>query len=280
METSANATPDRWWIVALCVAAGGVGLLMLLWTFPTSSWVWILAGGALVFAVVYYFNPRYRYWRRANACFGTAGGLAFVPTIIAGANLEGIGKFRFVSESSPLAVLGFLGAGLYLAWLDSRQHVHSPSKAKLTSTNTNLNSVNSPNSLTGLTAGGHIIINQGISDESLRAVIDALQVSSRMQASSGIEPGEVDEELVWRLIDDIRAARRRFEREEVTKLLADLRKAYERSGKSWPKVLRTEVLLLMAEEERAIISQARAQGHQVDLTRLQALLREIHDAGA
>lgn len=277
-ETPTSAKPDRWWIVALCVAIAGTGLAALLRMFPTSTWVWTLAGGILLFVVVLRFNPRYRYWRRANVCFGTAGALAFVPTIIAKANLEGIGAVEFVSESSPLVVLGFLGAGLYLAWLDSRQHVSSFATAGIASTNTNVQPLNSPHAVTGLTAGGNIIINQGISEDTFLAVFDAQRLAAYVQASSAVEPSEVDEELVWRLIDDIKDARRRFEREDVAKLLANLQKSFERSGSHWPKVLRTEALLLMAEDERARISRLRVDGNQVDLTRLQELLTELRDA--
>ncbi len=211
-------------------------------------------------------------------CFGTAGVLAFVPTIIAKAKLEGIGAFEFVSESSPVVVLGFLGAGLYLAWLDSRQHASSSATAGIASTNTNLQSFNSPHAVTGLTAGGNIIINQGISEDTFLAALDAQRLAAYVQASSAVEPSEVDEELVWRLIDDIKDARRRFEREDVAKLLANLQKSFERSGSNWPKVLRTEALLLMAEDERARISRLRVDGNQVDLTRLQELLTELRDA--
>jgi signal transduction histidine kinase len=270
--------PDRWWIIALCAAIVGTCLVILLWNFPTSKWVWLLAGFILLFVAVLNVNPRYRYWRRANWCFGIAGVLAFVPSFVAKANLEGIGAFDLASDASPLVVLGFLAAGLVLAWLDSRQQVHSLAKAGIASTNANLNSVNSPHSVTGLTAGGNITINHGVSEETLLAVIDAQQVASRIKASSGIEPREVDEELVWQLIDDIKDARRRFEREDVAKLLANLQKSFERSGNRWTKVLRTEALLLMAEEERARISRLRVDGNQVDLTRLQEMLKELRDA--
>ncbi len=270
--------PGGWWVVALCVAIAGIGLAALLWRFPDSPWVWTLAGGILIFTVVYYFNPRYRYWRRANACFGTAGVLAFVPTTIAKANLEGIGAFEFVSESSPLAVLGFLGVGLYLAWLDSRQLVSSVVKAGITSTNTSLQSFNSPHAVTGLTAGGNIVINHGISEDGFLDALDAQRLTSRVHATSGIEPSDVNEDLVWRLIDDIKDARRKFEREDVTRLLANLQKSFERSGNHSPNVLRTEALLLMAEEERARISRSRVDGDQIDLTRLQELLQELRNA--
>jgi signal transduction histidine kinase len=267
--------PDRWWIVAMSVAIVGAGLVILLWNFPTSKWVWLLAGIVLLFVAVLFVNPRYRYWRRANVCFGIAGLLAFVPTFIAKANLEGIGSFEFVSEASPLVVLGFLGAGLYMAWLDACQHVSSVAKAGITTANTNLQSFNSPHAVTGLTAGGDIVINQGVSEETLHEVIDAKRVASRIQASS---QREVDEDLVWRLIDDIKDAQRRFEQEDVNRLLSDLQKSVERSGRSWSKVLRTESLLLMAEEERARISRSRVEGNKVDLTRLRELLKEVRDA--
>lgn len=269
---------DRWWIVAFCVAIAGIVLAALLWMFPTSMWVWTLAGGILLFVVVLRLNPRFRYWRRANACFGIAGVLVFVPTMVAKANLEGIGAFEFASDSSPLVVLGFLGAGLFLAWLDSHQHVSSFATAGIESTNTNVATSHSPHAVTGLTAGGNIVINQGVSEETILAVLDVQRLATRVQASSAVEPREVDEELVWRLIDDIKDARRRFEREDVAKHLVNLHKSFERSGSRWPPVLRTEALLLMAEEERARISRLRVDGDQVDLTRLQELLKELRDA--
>lgn len=269
--------PNRWWIVALIAAIIGTALVILVWNFPTSKWVWLLAGFILLFVTVLSFNPRYRYWRRANACFGTAGLLAFVPTFIAKANLEGIGAFEFVSESSPLVILGFLGAGLYLAWLDSREVVSPVSKAGIVSTNTNATSVNSPHSVTGLTAGESIVINQGISEDALLAALDAQRLASRAPASTDIEPHEVDEDLVWQLINDIKDARRKIEREDSTRLLTSLQKSFDRSGEHWSKVLRTEAILLMAEEERARILRSRIDGDQVDLTRLQVLLKELRD---
>lgn len=265
--------PDRWWIVALFVSIAGIILAAILWYFPASPWAWAFALGILIFSIVCYLNPRYRYWHRATWCFGVAGVLAVIPTIISKANFEGFGAFEFVSESSPVVVLGFLAAGLYLAWLDSRQHVSFSNSPGIEST-----LVNSPHAVTGLTAGGSININQGISEDMLRAMLDPSRPSSLIQASSAAAPREVDEELVWRMIDDIKDARRRFEREEVTKLLANLQKSFERSGIHWPKVLRTETLLLMAEEERARIFRLQVDGNQVDFTRLQELLKELRNA--
>lgn len=263
--------PDRWWIVALCVAIAGVVLFALLWMFPTSIGVWILAGGILVFVVVCYFNPQYRFRRSAKWCFGTAGVLAFFPTVVARANLEGIGAFEIASDSSPLVVLGFLVAGLYLAWLDSRQDVSSFTTSGIALKNTNAHAANSPNAVTGLTAHGNIVVNQGISEATFIAALDA-------QGLQTAEPRDVDEELVWRLIEDIKDARRRFERGAVAKHLVNLQKSFERSGCHWPKVLRAEALLVMAEEERARISRLRLDGDQVALTRLQELLKELRNA--
>jgi hypothetical protein len=277
-ETPTSAKPDRWWIVALCIAIAGVGLAALLRVYPASPLVWTLAGGILLFVVVVRFNPRYRYWRRANVCFGTASALAFVPSIIAKVHLEGLGAFEFLSESSPLVVLGFLAAGLHLAWLDSRQHVSSFATAGITSTNKNVQPLNSPHAVTGLTAGGNIIINQGVSDDTFRAALDRQRLATDVHASSAVEPRDVDEELVWLLLEDIKDGRRRFEHEDVAKLLANLQKSFESSGSHWPTVLRTEALLLMAEEERARISRLRVDGNQVDLARLQELLKELRDA--
>lgn len=269
---------DRWWIIALAVAIAGIGLVALLSRFPTSIWVWALAGGILLFVIVLLFNPRYRYWRRAIMCFGTAGLCAFVPTFFARANLEGIGSFAFVSESSPLVVLGFLAAGLYLSWLDSRLHTAPFATARNSSTNTNLLSYNSPLTATRLNAGGDIIINHGISDGTILAALSAQQLATRVQPSASMEAREVDEDLVWRLIDDIKDARRRFECEDVIALLANLQNIFERSGSHWPKMLRTETLLLMAEEERAKITRLKIFGDQFDLTRLQELLKESRSA--
>ncbi len=270
---------DRWWLVALCVALGSVGLIALLYTFPTSRWVWAIAATSLLFAVVLYLNPRYRYWRRASACFGIAGVLAFVPTVVARANLDEIGAFEFVSEASPLLVLGFLCAGLFLAWLDSRPQSPSQSKGEATSTLNNVSIVNSPQSISGLSAAGDIVINQGISENTLLAAIDAQRILARhIEERSPIEMREPDEELLWRLVEDIKMARRKFEREEAVRLIADLQKRFDRDGRSWSKTLRTEALLLMAEEERGRIAEARALGKQVDLTALQALLRDLRDA--
>ena len=64
-QTGAEKTTDRWWITALAVALGGAVLVGLLWTFPTSRWLWLVVVGVLIFGGVQYFNPRYRYWRRA-----------------------------------------------------------------------------------------------------------------------------------------------------------------------------------------------------------------------
>ncbi len=277
-EKEQTVESDRWWIVALCAAIIGTVLVLLLWNFPTSKWVWLLAGFILIFVSILHVNPRYRYWRRANWCFGMAGVLGFVPSFVAKAHLKGIGAFDFASDASSLVVLGFLATGLVLAYLDSRQQVHPLANAGIASTNTNLQPFNSPHAVTGLTAGGNIIINQGISEDAFLAALDAQRLASRVNASSGLEPREVDEDLVWRLIDGIKDARRRFEREDVTRLLASLQKSFERSGNRWPQVLRTESLLLMAEEERARISLSRVDGDQVDITRLQVLLKELRDA--
>lgn len=211
-------------------------------------------------------------------CFGTAGLYAFVPTFTARANLEGIGAFAFVSESSPLVVLGFLAAGLYLSWLDLRLHTAPFASARNSSTNTNLLSYNSPLTATRLNAGGDIIINHGISEGTILAALGAQQLATRVQPSASMAAREVNEDLVWRLIDDIKDARRRFECEDVIALLANLQNIFERSGSHWPKMLRTETLLLMAEEERAKITRLKISGDQCDLTRLQELLKELRSA--
>lgn len=82
---------------------------------------------------------------------------------------------------------------------------------------------------------------------------------------------------MWRLIDDIKEARRMFEQEDADKFLADLQRRLERSGNAWSQVLRTETLLLLAEEERAKICRSRGDGNKVDLTRLKELLKELGD---
>lgn len=266
----------RWWIVALSVTIIVVGLVALLQMYPESVWLWILVGGLVLYAIVLSFNPRYRYWRRANLCFGTASVLAFVPTIIAKANLEGIGAFEFVSDSSPLVVLGFLAAGLYLAWLDSHKDCTYQAITGSETTNGNLRPLNSHNTVTGLTAGGNIVVNQGISEDTFLAVLDATRISE-VKASTAVADHDVDEDLVWRLIDDIKDARRKLERDQVGKLLVSLQKCFDRSATHWSKKLRTEALLIMAEEERTQILSSRRVGKQVDLARLKKLLKELHD---
>lgn len=277
-EKEQTEKSDRWWGVAIGAAIIGTVLVLLLWNFPTSKWVWLLAGFILVFVAVLHLNPRYRYWRRANWCFGIAGVLAFAPSFVAKAHLEGIGAFDFASDSSSLVVLGFLATGLGLAYLDSRQQVNTPPSGGVASKNTNLQASNSPHAVTELTAGGNIIVNQGISEATFLAVLDLQRHASHVQASSVVDPPEVDEELLWRLIDDIRDARRKLDQEQITKLLSSLLKSFERSGALWPKLLRTESLLLLAEEERTRISRSRVDGNQVDLSRLQVLLKELLDA--
>lgn len=89
-----------------------------------------------------------------------------------------------MSESSPIVVLGFLGASLYLAWLDSRQYVSSSANAGIASTNTNVQPLNSPHAVTGLTAGGNITINQGISEDTLLAALEAQRLALRDPAGS------------------------------------------------------------------------------------------------
>lgn len=254
-------------------------LVALLWTFPTSQFVWAVAGGILIFVGVVYFNPRYRYWRRANWCFTTASILAYIPTFVGKASLQGFGAFEVASDASPVVVLGFLGGGLYLSWLDSRQQLQPLAQTSITSTNSNLSVVNSPHAVMGLTAAGNIIINQGISEETFLATIDVHRIALQVHRGTRSETLEVNEELVWRLLDDIKAARRRFEREDASKRIADLRKSFDVSGESWSKLLRTEALLILAEEERQELSQSRARGNQIELSRFQMLLKELRNAG-
>jgi hypothetical protein len=130
----------------------------------------------------------------------------------------------------------------------------------------------------GLTAGGNIVVNQGISEDTFLAVVDALRISAQVQASTSIKPSEEDEDLVWRLIEDLKLARQKLERDLVGKLLAALQKSFERNGSHWSKRLRTESILIMAEEEKVTIARLREQGKQVDLTRLQKLRKELSDA--
>lgn len=268
-----GAEPDRWWIVALIVASVGTVLALLLWHFPTSKWVWLPAGFILLFTVVLSINPRYRYWRRASGCFATAGALAFVPTINANAHLAGIGAFEFVSELHPLVVLGFLGAGLYLSSLDFHQQASSLATAGIGSTNTEMKPSNSPHAITGLTAGRDIIITQGISERT-----DISEPAAQNVQKSLLEQAWGEEDLVWEIVENIKEARRKLDTDNVDRLLSKLEKCFKRTGSVWPKVLRTETLLLMAEDERATIARARAAGKQADFTRLHALLKELHDA--
>ncbi|MEZ6061719.1 MAG: hypothetical protein R3C19_15330 [Planctomycetaceae bacterium] len=78
-----------------------------MWYFPTSKWAWILVATILLFAAVFYFNPRYKYWHRASWCFGIAGVLGLLPTFTLKANVEGVAAIEFLSESSPITVLDF-----------------------------------------------------------------------------------------------------------------------------------------------------------------------------
>jgi hypothetical protein len=265
-------------MVALCVVILGVSLVALLWLYPQSLWLWGLTGIVLLFVIVVRLDPRYRYWRRASICFGIASTIATVPSIIAKAKIDGLGAFEFLSDSSPLIVLGFLGTGLFLAWLDWLSNRSTTVTTAAPSTTPNVHSSPSSNNVMGLTAGGNIVVNQGISEDTFLAVVDALRISAQVQASTSIKPSEEDEDLVWRLIEDLKLARQKLERDLVGKLLAALQKSFERNGSHWSKRLRTESILIMAEEEKVTIARLREQGKQVDLTRLQKLRKELSDA--
>jgi hypothetical protein len=189
-----------------------------------------------------------------------------------------MGAVEFISESSPILVLGFLGAGLFLTWLDGRDPSPSLVETGGTLIDTNVAAVNSPYGITGLAAGRDIIINPGISEECSLSPFSGQTVRGRqLQGASPSDLRELNEDLMWRIVDDIREARRRFEHEEVAKLVSELRKCFGRHGDSWPKVLRTEAILLFAEEERARILQARAGGREVDQSVFQELLQQLLD---
>ncbi|HRX83310.1 MAG TPA: hypothetical protein P5307_29805, partial [Pirellulaceae bacterium] len=194
---------DHWRIVAVCVTGAICGLAALLWSVPTSKWAWVLVTIILLFAVVSYLNPRYKYWRRASWCFGISGALGLLPTFTLKANVEGVAAIEFLSESSPITVLGFLGAGLVLAWIDSRQHLPRNAKSAVESNNVNLNPVNSSNSIAGLEAGRDIVVHQGVSEEVLLAALDVQRIALLLPSEGIAESAAVDEEIVWQLVDDI-----------------------------------------------------------------------------
>ena len=201
---------DRWWIIALCAAVAVSGLAGLVWNFPTAKWVWIFTAAVLVFVVVMYLNPRYRYWRRANICFGMAVGLAFTPAFVVQANLQKIGAFEVASESSPVGILGFIGAGVFLSWLDSRGQFNS-STSSCGTTTTSINTANSPQAISRITSGRDTIIHQGVTEETLLAIINADRRDRHLHEGSLSRVDRVDEALMWQVIDDVKNARRRFE---------------------------------------------------------------------
>lgn len=272
-----EAENDRWWIVSLIAAVIGTALVYLLFAFPTSRWVWALVCFISIFVAVIYHNPRFRLWRRANICFGLAAASALLPTISLQAQLNTIGSVRFLSESSPFVVLAFLGSGLVLVWFDvhGRTFPYGGNTAN-NSTSSSITAINSPSAVGGLTAGGDITINQGISEDVLLAALSVERAAPERGSTKG-DTEDIDEELVWRLIDDIKSAKRRFEQLDSSKLVSGLDRRFQRNGHSWPNLLKIEAILILAEHERDLASRARALNRPVDLTKLQELLRELQD---
>jgi hypothetical protein len=263
--TTTNETPDRWWITALIIALAGTALVVLLWNFPVNEWIWPIVVALLIFCSVLYFNPRFRYWRRASWCFGIASVSATIPSLMVKYSSEAFGVLEISSYSSPLVAPAFLIAGLVLSWFDRQSSVNVLASSSEQSDSLAIHMTNSPNSIAGLSAGRDIIINQ-----IPRALIDGNHPL--------LEPKEIDEDLIWRLIEDLKQARRSLDQAEVQKILTNLEKYLDKHAYNVSDVTRKEILLLLAEQERFNVLRAKQNGENEDLARLNQLLKEFEDA--
>jgi hypothetical protein len=84
-------------------------------------------------------------------------------------------------------------------------------------------------------------------------------------------------ELLWRLVDDVKAARRGLATDTSEALLQQLKSLFESQGATWPASLRLETLLLLAEHERIKQTMQKSQGVPVDTTELNRLIQEIQN---
>lgn len=265
MMASYDGMPDRWWITALIIGVVGATLVGLLWNFPTNQWIWLIGIALLISCGVLYYNPRFRYWRRASWCFATASISGMVPSLLVNYSSDKFGVFEISSHSSPLVSVAFLIAGLVLSWFDRQSSLNVKASSNGRSDSPVVHMTNSPNSIAGLSAGRDIIINQAPSgfidgDLPLRA------------------PKEIDEDLIWRLIEDLKQARRSLDQAEGQKILTNLERYLDTHAYKLTNVTRKEILLLLAEQERSNVLLAKQNGENEDLTRLTQLLKELENA--
>ena len=189
-----------------------------------------------------------------------------IPTLIAKANLEGIGSLEFASDSSPILVAAFLITGLVLSWLDNApRRIPVNSNEPSSTSKIDVQMQDSPNSIAGLSAGRDIIIHQTPAPTNATQQLPA-------------ESKSIDEELIWRLIEDTKRDRRNLNQEESQSAMAKLEKFLDKKTYKLLKTTRREILLLIAEQERSNILRAKKAGENHDLARLDQLMKELGDA--
>jgi hypothetical protein len=115
--------------------------------------------------------------------------------------------------------------------------------------------------------------------KSIEPVIAAVEATGSNARKSRVPQDRTqNENLIWRLIDDIRHARRHFEYDDLSTAIADLQRSFDQSHGIWSRTLRVEALLIFAEEERSKINRSRLNEQAFDDTYLRQLLSELQNA--
>jgi hypothetical protein len=126
-------------------------------------------------------------------------------------------------------------------------------------------------------SGNTVIINQGISDgASGQPNRDPSPVAPAVVADTvkRIIPS-ADADLIWRLIEDIRRARRHMEGAQAERLIDQLSDLFRRHKTQWPAELRREAITMLAEQERSRFLVAAARKEPYDISYLKSLLEEL-----
>lgn len=209
--------------------------------------------------------------------YGVAVALAFAPTLELFVAREDLGFIHFANAYSPWSVAVFLVAGSLHALFDfmreTRREGQNQRPGKIS-----VSTVDSPGAISAI-YGHTVVVQQGVSDDTIRAIVRQTSqlVDYVVRHADAQTPTRQEPVLIWRLIDDIKNARRRFETVSVTRLVAQLEELWSTDGRLWRKELQREAILILAEGERGRFLDSKKAGEPYDLSRLKKLLSNLEE---
>lgn len=251
-KTSKKKSVPIWLMNAIASVIAGL-LILLVVCNPKSLWVWILVASSVIFLLLQFFHPGYKYWRAAKKMFGVGCMLALLPSLEYFIEIPDHGFLRFVDNTSPYLSAVFLLCGLVLTWFQYKSETIDNEQRPTTVTiDSVVEEVVNSTVVSGLNAK-KIDLTVGVSNQNhsqlleIHSAVVNQNIELTRQVSQLKCQHDASGEMASRLIDEIRDARSRYDVATATDKTASLEEALKLSGENWSVGTRNSALITIAE---------------------------------